>query len=221
MRPMNLLLLGQIRGQSKASPVRECRVASGDGRAQASAPTGGIGGSDFAKRVRRQDRGAWDELVAQEHGRLFNLHLRLSGDRETAADLTQETFRCAYESCGGLSGGRPEAWLYGVAMNVNRNWWRRTNRHEPPEELPDELPDPEPTAEELAVLREQAGVVHQALAELPAIYREAVALRYFAGLSAVEIAGVQKLQPGAVRWRLHHALRLLWAALQPHLGKEL
>ena len=68
---------------------------------------------DLGERMRRRDRGAWDRLVADEHGRLFNLHLRLTGDREAAADLTQDTFvegwRGAELRRGSLEGGRRSA----------------------------------------------------------------------------------------------------------------
>jgi len=48
--------------------------------------------------------------VADQHSRIFNLHLRLTGDREAAADLTQETFVAAYLSVHTYSGqGQPEA----------------------------------------------------------------------------------------------------------------
>lgn len=177
---------------------------------------------DLGRRLQRQDRAAWDELVAQEHQRLFNLHLRLCGDREQAADLTQETFKAAYQSSRTFNGRcRPETWLYGVAVNVSRNWWRQQGRHEPPEELGDEWADPEPATEQLALLHEQSHLLHEAVAKLPEIYRRTVALRYFAGLPAVEIAAAEGVDAGTVRWRLHAALKKLWVELEPQLKGDL
>lgn len=172
-------------------------------------------------KLRSRDREVWNELVASQHRRLFNLHLRLCGDREAAADLTQETFKTAFE-CSHKFEGRcqPVTWLYGIGLNVNRNWRRRQGRVEKPAPPDGQLSDPEPTPEQLAVLREQSHRVYEAVAALPEAYRQVVALRYFAGIPAVEIAQVEGLKPETVRWRLHQALRLLWAALQPDLGKE-
>lgn len=176
---------------------------------------------DLGERMRRRDRGAWDRLVADEHGRLFNLHLRLTGDREAAADLTQDTFVEAWRSADGFTGrGSPRAWLYGVALNVNRGWRRRTGRHEPPEELAEDLADPEPTTEQLALLHARTELVLDAVRRLPETYRRTVALRHFAGLSAPEIAASEGVEPGTVRWRLHEANQRLWALLQPELGEE-
>ncbi|MGD9496659.1 MAG: RNA polymerase sigma factor [Armatimonadota bacterium] len=176
---------------------------------------------DLGERVRRRDRGAWDRLVADEHARLFNLHLRLTGDREAAADLTQDTFVEAWRSADGFTGrGSPRAWLYGVALNVNRGWRRRQGRREAPEEVGEDAPDSGPTADEIAILRERTELVLDAVRRLPETYRRTVALRYFAGLSAPEIAAVEGIDPGTVRWRLHEANKRLWALLRPRLGEE-
>ncbi len=157
-----------------------------------------------------------------QYRRIYNLHLRLAPSPEIAADLTQDTFEQAWRSAASFRGqSRPEVWLYGVALNVNRNWWRRQGREEQDEPPAlDDLPDPEPTAEELAILRAHGDLVCAAVRRLPEAYRRVVALRYFAGIPAVEIARSEGVEAGTVRWRLHEALRRLWVMLQPTLGKE-
>lgn len=173
------------------------------------------------RRLKGRDRAAWEGLVASEYVRIFNLHLRLTGDREVAADLTQETFVSAYLSAHTFRGKcRPATWLYGVALNCNRNWRRRAGRHEPPEELDEELPDPDPTAEEIATLRERNDLVCQAVQRLPDVYRRTVALRYFAELSTAEIACGEQVDEGTVRWRLHRAMSKLWVMLKATLAEE-
>lgn len=172
-------------------------------------------------KIRSRDRDAWNALVAAEHQRLYNLHLRLCGERETAADLTQETFKAAFESAHTFAGRcQPATWLYSVALNVSRNWYRRQGRIAPPEAVDETLPDPAPSTEQLALMREQSHLVHEAVAALPQIYREAVALRHFAGVPAAEIAAAEGIPAETVRWRVHRGLQLLWAALAPVLGKE-
>ncbi len=173
------------------------------------------------ERLRRQDRDAWEALVADEHGRIFNLHLRLIGDREAAEDLTQESFVEAWRSAKSYSGeGSPRAWLYGVAMNVNRSWLRKQGRHDPPDDIDGDLPDPEPTTEELAILRQRTEIVLGAVRKLPETYRRTVAMRYFGGLTGPEIAELEGVEPGTIRWRLHEANKRLWAILAPTLGEE-
>ena len=168
--------------------------------------------------MRRRDRGAWDRLVADEHRRLFNFHLRLTGDREAAADLTQDTFVEAWRSADHFTGrGSPRAWLYGVALNVNRGWRRRAGRHERRRAGRGPAgPEPPPAA---AILHaRELGAERGAAAA--GDFRRTVALRHFAGLSAPEIAASEGIEPGTVRWRLHEANQRLWALLQPELGEE-
>lgn len=180
-----------------------------------------LNASNRAALLRTQDRGAWEQMVTQQHGRLFNLLLRLTGDREVAADLTQETFVAAYRSAHTVSGrALPETWLYGVALNCLRNWRRRAGKHDPPDELSDGLPDPAPTVEDLAALRERSDLICGAVRDLPDPYRRAVALRYFAGLPATEIALAEGVEAGTVRWRLHQAMRKLWTVLEPQIGER-
>jgi len=168
-----------------------------------------------------RDPAAWERLVEDQYARVFNLHLRLTSDRETAADLTQETFASAYGGIGTFRGQcKPATWLYGVALNCNRSWRRAQGRHESPDELNEELPDPEPTAEELAELRERRELICDAVQRLPEAYRRTVALRYFAGLSTAEVAAGEGVEESTVRWRLHRAVRKLWVMLQPVIGEE-
>lgn len=160
--------------------------------------------------------------MRDQYRRIYNLHLRLAPSPEIAADLTQDTFEQAWRSAASFRGqSRPHVWLYGVALNVNRNWWRRRGQREA-EEPPDlgDLPDPEPTAEELAILRARSDLVCAAVRRLPEAYRRVVALRYFLGVPAAEIARTEGVEAGTVRWRLHEALRRLWVLLQPTVGKE-
>ena len=176
---------------------------------------------DVGARLKSRDRATWDRLVSEQQRRLFNLHLRLTGDREAAADLTQETFVSAYETVHRFEGrSSPETWLYGVALNCNRDWQRRMGRHDPPEDLDENAADPEPSAAELAELNQRSDLVCEAVQRLPEQYRRVVALRYFAGVSAADMAASEGVDAATVRWRLHQALNKLWVMLQPSLGKE-
>jgi len=177
--------------------------------------------TDVGEKLKQRDRAAWEGFVGEQYGRVYNLQLRLTSDRDTAADLTQETFASAYQSIGSFRGQcQPSTWLYSVALNCNRSWRRARGRHEPPEELSEDLPDPQPTAEELAALREQREQLYDAVQRLPEAYRRTVALRYFAGLTTAEVAAGEGVEEGTVRWRCHRAVQRLWTMLQPVIGEE-
>ncbi|MCE5216126.1 sigma-70 family RNA polymerase sigma factor [bacterium] len=173
------------------------------------------------RRLKQRERSAWDRLVTEQNRRVYNLHLRATADPEAAADLTQETFVAAYESIDRFEErSTVETWLYGVALNCQRDWRRRQGRQEVVGEIEDDLPAADPTVEELALLRQRADVICEAVGRLPEPYRRTVALRYFAGVSAVEIAEAEGVEAGTIRWRLYKAIKKLWVMLQPSLGKE-
>jgi len=171
--------------------------------------------------LQSRSKAVWEQLVATQHRRVFNLLLRLTSDREVAADLTQEAFVAAYSSADRFAGrSEPGTWLCGIALNCHRSWRRRQGKLEPMEELPDDLPDPAPSADELALLAARDGLLRSAVDSLPEPYRRTVALHYFAEIPSVEIATEEGVDPGTVRWRLHKALKQLWVILEPELRKE-
>jgi RNA polymerase sigma factor (sigma-70 family) len=127
-------------------------------------------------------------------------------------------FAAFWESTARLpeAGGAPldlKAWLYGIA----RNRWRKRCRAGGPAsasleealELPDRAPGPE--AALLAAM--DAGQVAQAVADLPADYREALVLRVFEELSYSQLAAALGISEGLARWRVHQARNRLRARL--------
>ncbi len=177
--------------------------------------------ASLTRLLRARDTRAWEELVSRLHGRVYNLLLKLTGDRELAADLTQEAFVAAYGSAHTFAGkSSPETWVCAVALNCLRSRRRKDGAEEPPGPIPDDLPDAAPTVEELALLHARDGALRAAVERLPEPYRGTVALHYFAGVPSVEIALQEGVDAGTIRWRLHKAMKQLWALLAPELGKE-
>jgi RNA polymerase sigma-70 factor (ECF subfamily) len=117
---------------------------------------------------------------------------RLAGNRDDAADLFQETWLRAYRAYPRL---KPEsdirAWLYSIAVNLCRNRARDGARRARVI-ASDDQPAAAAEGGGRYALGENDGyaAVHlnELLAALPARQREAVQLRYFAGLDYEEIA---------------------------------
>jgi len=163
---------------------------------------------DLAQRHRYGDETAFEELYDRFGGMVFNLALRLCGEPEEAADLSQETFLKIHRHLSGFRGRSSlKTWVYRVAVNCCRSRykkqsaWRSRLLPESEEKLK-RLPDGRRSPEERALARGAVGRVAQALAELPTIYREAVLLRDIEGLTYEEMSQVLGLRLGTVRSRI-------------------
>lgn len=158
---------------------------------------------------------SWEE-VARDHGRfIYTVAFRLTGDRDDAADLTQEVLLRVKK---GLSTYRPvsiEGWLSRITTNVFLDEVRRRRRR-PTEALPDDpervLP-PAAAADDVLSSVSLGADVQAALLALPEDFRAAVVLCDVAALSYAEISDVLGVPVGTVRSRIHRGRLLLRHAL--------
>jgi len=163
---------------------------------------------NLVQRHRYGDETAFEEIYDRYGNMVFNLALRLSGEPEEAADLSQETFLKIHRHLNGFRGRSSlRTWVYRVAINCCRSRYRRRrawrNRQLiDPEESLERLPDPRRGPEEQAIARSTRAQVEEALGRLPDIYREAVLLRDIEGLTYDEIAQVLGRRIGTVRSRI-------------------
>lgn len=125
------------------------------------------------------------------HPRLFGA-LRLQGFTvEEAEDVAQDAMVRAIQHWDRVTLARsPEAWVFQVAFNLSRSWLRRLRRSREPK--PTMLP---PAPVDLS----DAVAVRSEVARLPQRQREALVLRYFAGLPVPEAAEVMGCAEGTVR----------------------
>lgn len=153
-----------------------------------------------------------EQLVAEHQGSLFAFLYRMCGEAELAEELMQETFVRALRAAKRYRPeGKLSTWLFSIAANLLRDWWRRQARrgvHLPLDDAPG-LPGGGPGTEEIALGRLEQGQVRMALLALPLEQRSALVLRYYHDLSYEEIAGVLAVPIGTVRSRIHNGLARL------------
>lgn len=69
--------------------------------------------------IRRGDASGWAELLGRYQHRLYTICFRMTGDRETASDLTQDSMVKIIEGIGKYDGrSRFSTWVIRVTMNV-------------------------------------------------------------------------------------------------------
>jgi RNA polymerase sigma-70 factor (ECF subfamily) len=177
--------------------------------------------SAIARGLRRRDPDLLDHLIEQYQHRLLRYLVYLSGNRELAEDLFQETWIRVLER-GHQYDGKHEfsTWLYAVARNLTIDYLRKKSPlsldglMEDEEHAPLEPVDTRPMAWEVVQQHEQAERISAALVSIPVEYRETVVLRFQEGLSLDEIGTVTGAKLGTVKSRLYRGLNLLMSRLQ-------
>ena len=164
-------------------------------------------------RLRASDPGAFDDIHAAFNSRLFNFLARLSRRREVAEDLLEETWMRLIDAAPRLRDDtRLGPYLFTVARNLYISYCRsRSIEDEHASALLGLWPSgsPEPSPIESTVARETGERIDEALAALPAKYREALLLVAFEELRPAEAALVCGITPEAMRQRISRARAML------------
>ena len=76
------------------------------------------------------DMAAFEQLVTTHQPAIYRLALRMTGNPEDAADMTQEVFLRAYRALGTFRGeSKFSVWLYRLTTNVCIDFLRSRRRH--------------------------------------------------------------------------------------------
>jgi RNA polymerase sigma factor (sigma-70 family) len=175
---------------------------------------------DRLQRARQGDLGAFNELVLEHQGLVFNLCYRLLGQRQAAEDACQEAFISAWRSLPGLRGELFRPWLLRIAANGCHDELRRRGRRPSSSldlALEDGLPEPpdtDPSPETSALTGELRGRLEAALQTLAEDQRLAVVLCDVEGLDYAEIAVAMSSSLGTVKSRIARGRARLREALQ-------
>lgn len=179
-----------------------------------------VGVEDELSRLRRGDPEALGALVERYQHRLYRYLCRLVGDPATAEDLFQQTWLRVAEQIHRYDQGRNfDAWLFRVAHNLAIDSLRRYRPESLDEPLPsgesrvERVPDDAPSALDLVVEQEWSGRIAIAIGQLPAIYREVLALRFEEEMKLEEISESLGAPLSTVKTRLRRALESLRARL--------
>jgi RNA polymerase sigma-70 factor (ECF subfamily) len=172
---------------------------------------------ELVGRCLRGDVEAFAPLVARYQKVLFNVALRLLGDREDARDVTQTAFVRAFEKLSTYDPAhRFFSWVYRIAVNECLNLRHRRPIHQ---RLDEALPSTDSPLVE-AEAREMAERVQAGLLKLSPEHREVVVLRHFAELSYSDIAAALGLPEKTVKSRLYTARQRLGQILLAEDGKR-
>lgn len=146
----------------------------------------------------------WEELYEDHYKEFIAYGTRISGNKELAEDLVQETFVKALmnaEMVGDLSPGKQRAWLYRTFKNLFFDRYRRAVL----ERKYEQNWQPE-FIEDLGMQEIENAMVLQSInPQDRAIFQ----LRYLDGYTAEEISQMMNLPPGTIRSKLSRCRKYL------------
>jgi RNA polymerase sigma-70 factor (ECF subfamily) len=190
------------------------------GEPAATEPAGGAPRTDYellAGRLRRGDRAAAEELVDCYYERIYLFMRAVGHDRQISEDLTQETFLRAWYHIGQLRDGKAlNGWLFRIAGNVSRLYWRKHKGVDATGSEGLETPLGGPNGLEGASGQEQSMRLRKAVARLPRKLRQAIVLHYMDQLTISEAADAAGVRLGTLKSRLNRAIE----ALRKQMGEQ-
>ncbi len=172
-------------------------------------------------RCQQGDSNAQEMLIVKYQDRVFNVILKICGNYDDAAELTQETFVKFIEKIGTFKGKSAfYTWLFRIAVNLTINYCKRRvklgmvsldavrnpefdqARYQLKAFLTDEGADDPALA---AQNKEVAEIIARSLEKLDEHQRTVIILRDMEGMSYIEIAEALEIELGTVKSRLYRA----------------
>lgn len=192
-----------------------------------SPPLTGLSDPEVVALARKGSEAAYRELLTRYERPVFSLVFRMVRDRETAEDLSQETF---VKVLNNLDRYSPEfkfsSWLFKIANNLTIDHLRRRRIDTISiEGAPDAVTAESARATSIAVVsgdespleelqsKELGAAIERAIGKLRPEYRACIMLRHVEDKSYEEIAEIVKLPLGTVKTYIHRARHELRAAL--------
>ena len=149
---------------------------------------------------------------------VYNLALRMVGDRDDAFDMTQEAFIKAYGSLSSFRGdSKFSVWIYRITTNVCLDFLRSKSRKQQvsltvsddDEDAQLDIPDPKADPEQQLIKKISMQSVEEGLKTLPDKQRQILVMRELGGMSYAEIGKALSLEEGTVKSRIFRARKRL------------
>ena len=182
------------------------------------------------RRVAEGDTVAFERVYDAFSGILYSLALRITRDRDLAADAVQEAFATALARASGFRGESSlGTWLHRIVYTKSIDILRARGREAPladedaggtqqhdNEDRPGGAPTWSRPPDEILLGAETRRALDKALQQITPMQRLVFELREVEGRDTDEVAAILDLPPGTVRVHLHRGRMRLRGLLAPH-----
>src|SRR5437773_8806171 len=181
------------------------------------------------KKHEEPDQSPKEELMSFEAAMLphmdaaHNLAKWLLRNEQYAQDVVQEAYLRAFRSFGGFHGSNGRAWLLTIVRNTSYTLLKKNHAVDLSTTFDEEIHvsvDESVSPATILERSEDTELIKEAMDELPAEFREILALRHQEGLSYKEIADIAQIPPGTVMSRLARARAKLKECLAARIDKD-
>src|SRR5213080_233625 len=174
-------------------------------------------------RAQKADLTSFEAMMLPHLDAAHNLARWLLRNEQDAQDVVQEAYLRAFKSFAGFHGSNGRAWLLTIVRNTSYTLLKKNRAVDLTTTFDEEIHGTGGVAVSPATILERsdnAKLIKEAMDELPAEFREILALRHQEDLSYKEIAEIAQIPPGTVMSRLARARTKLREYLAARMGKE-
>src|SRR5881227_2071732 len=178
-------------------------------------------GSD-QNHAQKAELASFEEALLPHLDAAHNLARWLLRNEQDAEDVVQEAYLRAFKSFGGFHGSNGRAWLLTIVRNTSYTLLKKNHAVDLTTTFDEEIHgsgDKSVSPATILEHAEDAELVKEAMDELPAEFREILALRHQEGLSYKEIADITQIPLGTVMSRLARARDKLKEYLAARMSK--
>jgi RNA polymerase sigma-70 factor (ECF subfamily) len=164
-------------------------------------------------RAAQKDPAAFQQLYDRWAVPIYQYFYARTGEAANAEDLTSQLFLSVYQALPRYQHrGTFAAWLFTIARNLSRDYYRKLGREAPLYQAQQLAADSDLPAE--AAQREEIARLRRLIHSLPDREQELIRLRYVAGLTFAEMADVLKKRKDAVKKSLYRLQARLQGLLE-------
>jgi RNA polymerase sigma factor (sigma-70 family) len=167
---------------------------------------------ELISEIKKGSTASQEVLVRRHYKLVYSFIYRMTGDKELAMDLTQETFIKLLKNIGKYQPSAEfKSWLLTVASNHTKDYLKSKafNEKKNTYELTDQDSRTDRSISSILERNEKRKEIKQALDSLPSYQRETILLKYFNDMKISEIAAVTNTSVPTVKSRLKQGLEKL------------
>jgi RNA polymerase sigma-70 factor, ECF subfamily len=176
------------------------------------------------ERAANGDKAAFEQVMIHSEQRVMAMTWRMLGNEADARDASQEVFLRVYKYLERFRRDQDFfAWLYGITVNVCRDFLKKRQNHsrrfvsfDEDAGAAHEVASEHVDAEQVLVQAQQHELIAKAMGTLPFKERASIVLRDVEGLSTEEVARIMKSSATTVRSQISSARKKIRIYCQQH-----